>query len=81
MPNIRKSAFNAKNEKDKSAKLQKVVFVKATKFSVVLSDDSKYEIDLAIKSKYRIKRNCLYHGMFKKLGKIKYIEIQELERA
>ena len=81
MPNIRKSAFNVKNEKDKSGKLRKAVFINATKFSVVLSDDSKYEIDLVIKGKYRIKHNCLYHGMFKKLGKIKYIEIQEFERA
>lgn len=71
---IKKTAFNLKNEKIKSNIEEEII--SRNIFTVVLVNSKKYEINLLEKTKFRVRHNCLYRGLFKKLGKIDHIEIK-----
>lgn len=44
-----------------------------TSFEVHLDNEMTVSIDLSKKTKYRLKNGCLYYGLFKKIGKVKFI--------
>ena len=47
-----------------------------TSFEVHLDNEMTVSIDLTKKTKYRLKNGCLYYGLLKKIGKVKFIRIK-----
>lgn len=47
--------------------------VDLTAFEIHLDNEMTVSIDLTKKTKYRLKNGCLYYGLFKKIGKVRFV--------